>query len=122
MKKFEVKIQNVKWPEELENKFKIQDFNSIASDVASKVAERFERNLFELMTEHKIKKVYVTIDYRLDSCYSGLELHIERPKEECNEYDFTNLLAMTDEEFEKTKHSKNYETVKKWRDTMLGRI
>lgn len=122
MKKVKLKIQKVTWTEELENKFKIQDFESIASSIASKVAERFERNIFEFMTEHKIKKVYVTIDHRLDSCYSGLELHREFPKEECNEYDFTNLLAMPEEEFEKTKYSKNYETVKKWRDTMLGRI
>lgn len=122
MKKVEVKIQKATCPEELENMFKIQDFGCIASSVASKVAERFERNLFEFMTEHKIKKVYVTIDHRLDSCYSGLELHREFPKEECNEYDFTNLLAMPNEEFEKTKHSKNYDTVKKWRDTILERI
>ena len=109
------------WPQELESKLNLENLDDIASTVASRVAERFERNLFEFMTEHKIKKVYVTIDYRLDSCYSGLKLHRERPKEECNEYDYTNLLAIPDEEFEKTKHSKNYETVKKWRDTMLGR-
>lgn len=118
----------------------LEQFNvnkgSPVEDVALKLAKATERRIFEIMTECKAKKCYV-VDFgpEYDGSTARWMSYVTCDEKEAqfkaklhhvnyNEHDFTNLLEMTDEEFEclvmegVSRENRNDDVVRKWRDLM----
>lgn len=119
------------------NQFSAEKCNPVA-DTARKLAQATERRIFEIMTECKAKKCYV-VDFGPE--YDGStarwtsvvtcdekEAQFKAKLHRCNynEHDFTNLLEMTDKEFDRFvmkcsgRGSRNSDVVRKWRETLKG--
>lgn len=115
------------------NQFSIEKCNPVA-DTARKLAQATERRIFEIMTECKAKKCYV-VDFgpEYDGSTARWMYVVTCDEKEAqfkaklhhvnyNEHDFTNLLEMTDEEFERLTqqcgNSPNTDAVRKWRQTL----
>ena len=117
------------------NQFSDEKCNPVA-DTARKLAQATERRIFEIMTECKAKKCYV-VDFGPE--YDGStarwtsfitcdekEAQFKANLHRCNynEHDFTNLLEMTDKEFERlvtesvSRGDRNGDAVRKWRQTL----
>lgn len=128
-----VKELEKEW-EKIENELVIQ-FNGHA-DRVRRLAQATERRIFEIMTECKAKKCYV-VDFGPE--YDGStarwtsvvtcdekEAQFKAKLHRCNynEHDFTNLLEMTDKEFERlvtesvSRGDRNGDAVRKWRQTL----
>lgn len=102
-----------------------------------KMAHDIERNMFFFMTEKHIKKIYVVHEFVYDppmtpnilewngTCRFDMWLSEELPLgQECTEHDFSNLLKMSNSEFENllkkcSQYDDNGIYVKMWREEML---
>ena len=89
-----------------------------------RLAQELERKMFTLMLLAGISKVYTrTESSGHDNIYSvTLRFDDVRPMDtQCTEYDFNNLLEMSDEEFSALPPSPNTGLVKSWREMMRNR-
>ena len=88
---------------------------------AVRLAQELERKMFTFMLLAGISKVYTWTESSVhDNIYSvKLRFDDVRPMDtQCTEYDFNNLLEMSDEEFNALPPSPNTGLVKSWRETM----
>ena len=84
-----------------------------------RLAQEIERKMFTFMLLAGISKVYTWTESSVhDNIYSvKLRFDDVRPMDtQCTEYDFNNLLEMSDEEFSALPPSPNTGLVKSWRD------
>lgn len=89
-----------------------------------RLAQELERKMFTFMLLGGISKVYAWTESSVhDNIYSvKLRFDDVRPMDtQCTEYDFNNLLEMSDEEFSALPPSPNTGLVKSWRETMRNR-
>ena len=89
-----------------------------------RLAQDLERKMFTFMLLAGISKVYAWTESSIhDNIYSvTLRFDDVRPMDtQCTEYDFNNLLEMSDEEFSALPPSPNTGLVKSWRETMRNR-
>ena len=111
-------------------------YNNPVKDASLRMARGIERKIFEIMTECKAKKCYVvdfvpeydgsTARWMSDVTCDEKEAQFKAKLHHVNynEHDFTNLLEMTDEEFERlvmdgvSRVNRNDDVVRKWRDLM----
>ena len=91
---------------------------------AVRLAQELERKMFTFMLLAGISKVYTWTESSVhDNIYSvTLRFDDVRPMDtQCTEYDFNNLLEMSDEEFSALPSSPNTGLVKSWREMMRNR-
>ena len=91
---------------------------------AVRLAQELERKMFTFMLLAGISKVYTWTESSVhDNIYSvTLRFDDVRPLgTQCTEYDFNNLLEMSDEEFNALPPSPNTGLVKSWREMMRNR-
>ena len=89
-----------------------------------RLAQEIERKMFTFMLLAGISKVYTWTESSVhDNIYSvKLRFDDVRPMDtQCTEYDFNNLLEMSDEEFSALPPSPNTGLVKSWREMMRNR-
>jgi len=89
-----------------------------------RLAQEIERKMFTFMLLAGISKVYAWTESSVhDNIYSvKLRFDDVRPMDtQCTEYDFNNLLEMSDEEFSALPPSPNTGLVKSWREMMRNR-
>ena len=85
------------------------------------LASRFEHDMFLMMKENHLCKVYAWTE--LNASSFSICIGKERPEgESCTEHDFTNFLEMSDEEFDafvrNIPKSPNEDVVREWREEM----
>lgn len=88
------------------------------------LAQELERQMFAFMLRAGISKVYACTesDFHDNICHATTRFYDVRPLEtQCTEYDFNNLLEMSDEEFSALPPSPNTGLVKSWREMMRNR-
>lgn len=86
--------------------------------------EEFERKLFTYMLVMVVEEVYVYTEIRQDGLKWTCKWYFSmgRPEgKQCMQYNMHNLVAMTDEEFDRIKKNTNYGLVKSWREIMRGK-
>ena len=86
-----------------------------------RMAQEMERKVFTYCLFMGISKVYMWTETRTDGNMWSMEWRFDehRPSGHyCTEHDFTNLLEMSDEEFDKLPTSPNTGLVKSWREMM----
>ena len=91
---------------------------------AVRLAQELERKMFTFMLMSGISKVYTWTETDVDgsTCHMTMRFDDVRPMgTECTEYDFNNLLEMSDEEFSALPPSPNTGLVKSWREMMRNR-
>ena len=89
-----------------------------------RLAQEIERKMFTFMLLAGISKIYTWTESSVhDNIYSvTLRFDDVRPMDtQCTEYDFNNLLEMSDEEFSALPPSPNTGLVKSWREMMRNR-
>ena len=89
-----------------------------------RLAQEIERKMFTFMLLAGISKVYVLTESSVDDNIYSAKLRFDdvRPMDtQCTEYDFNNLLEMSDEEFSALPPSPNTGLVKSWREMMRNR-
>ena len=89
-----------------------------------RLAQEIERKMFTFMLLAGISKVYTWTESSVhDNIYSAkLRFDDVQPMDtQCTEYDFNNLLEMSDEEFSALPPSPNTGLVKSWREMMRNR-
>ena len=114
-----------------------QSENSIKKATMN-LAAHFEKELFKFMLEKRVKKVlsvrhteYKWSEGRIDTCFKFFtedekDAAIEYAKNFCeyvNDYDFTNLAEMTDDEFMRISYEytgQNEDVVREWRNAVRG--
>ena len=91
----------------------------------AELARRFEHDVFTYMLALHLDKVYIWDEFVSDDTTWRWEMHYgaTRPENKaCREHDFSNLIQMTDEEFDKLTqslpNSPNEELVRRWRREM----
>ena len=91
---------------------------------AVRLAQELERKMFTFMLMAGISKVYTWTETDVDdsTCHMTMRFDDMLPLgTECTEYDFNNLLEMSDEEFNALPSSPNTGLVKSWREMMRNR-
>ena len=91
---------------------------------AVRLAQELERKMFTFMLMSGISKVYTWTETDVDgsTCHMTMRFDDVRPMDtQCTEYDFNNLLEMSDEEFSALPPSPNTGLVKSWREMMRNR-
>lgn len=100
-----------------------------------KAAIEFEKNVFEYALQNRTLKVYVLTFQKESSCRWELHYGFQKDKEVAlevaksikekerteatiTEHDFTNLVTMSEADFELLPSDKNYNLVKMYRETM----
>lgn len=89
-----------------------------------RLAQELERKMFTFMLLAGISKVYTWTesDFHENICHTTTRFYDVRPMDtQCTEYDFGNLLEMSDEEFSALPPSPNTGLVKSWREIMRNR-
>ena len=89
-----------------------------------RIAQEIERKIFTFMLLAGISKVYTWTETDVDgsTCHMTMRFDDVRPMDtQCTEYDFNNLLEMSDEEFNALPPSPNTGLVKSWREMMRNR-
>ena len=89
-----------------------------------RIAQEIERKMFTFMLLAGISKVYTWTDTSVhDNIYSvTLRFDDVRPMDtQCTEYDFQNLIEMSDEDFNALPPSPNTGLIKSWREMMRNR-
>ena len=91
---------------------------------AVRLAQELERKMFTFMLMAGISKVYTWIESEVHDNIFRVTMRFDdvRPMDtQCTEYDFNNLLEMSDEEFNALPPSPNTGLVKSWREMMRNR-
>lgn len=91
---------------------------------AVRLAQELERKMFTFMLMAGISKVYTWTETDVDgsTCHMTMRFDDVRPLgTECTEYDFNNLLEMSDEEFSALPPSPNTGLIKSWREMLRNR-
>ena len=85
----------------------------------------YERKLLGFATLHRVIRVYVYTENKMEvkdgkHIFSTInKFSVRKPKgKECICHDFTNLVTMSEREFESLPHTENYEIAKMYRDAM----
>ena len=89
-----------------------------------RLAQEIERKMFTFMLLAGISKVYAWTESSVNDNIYSVKLRFDdvRPMDtQCTEHDFSNLLEMSDEEFNALPPSPNTGLVKSWRETMRNR-
>lgn len=89
-----------------------------------RLAQELERQMFAFMLREGISKVYACTesDFHDNICHATTRFYDVRPLgTQCTEYDFQNLIEMSDEEFSALPSSPNTGLVKSWREMMRNR-
>ena len=89
-----------------------------------RLAQELERKMFTFMLLAGISKVYTWTETDVDgsTCRITMLLDDVQPMDtQCTEYDFNNLLEMSDEEFNALPPSSNTGLVKSWREMMRNK-
>lgn len=89
-----------------------------------RLAQDFERKMFTFMLLAGISKVYTWTESEVHDNIFRVTMRFDdvRPMDtQCTEYDFNNLLEMSDEEFNALPPSPNTGLMKSWRETMRNR-
>lgn len=89
-----------------------------------RLAQEFERKMFTFMMLAGISKVYTWTESEVHDNIFHVTMRFDdvRPMDtQCTEHDFSNLLEMSDEEFNALPPSPNTGLVKSWRETMRNR-
>ena len=91
----------------------------------AELARRFEHDVLEYMLAMHLDKIYIWDETTSNGTTWRWEMHYgaTRPENKaCREHDFTNLIQMSDEEFDKLVESlptsPNEELVRQWRREM----
>ena len=104
----------------------IDDFEKfVIKPRCPQIATDYERKLLGFATLNRAIRVYV-ITENIMKVKDGKHIYsivnkfrVRRPNgKECICHDFTNLVTMSEREFESLPHTDNYETAKMYRDTM----
>ena len=91
---------------------------------AVRIAQELERKMFTFMLMAGISKVYTWTETDVDgsTCHMTMRFDDVRPIDtQCTEHDFSNLLEMSDEEFNALPPSPNTGLVKSWREMLRNR-
>lgn len=89
-----------------------------------RLAQEIERKMFTFMLLAGISKVYTWTESEVHDNIFSVTMRFDdvRPMDtQCTEYDFNNLLEMSDEEFNALPPSPNTGLVKSWREMMRNR-
>ena len=89
-----------------------------------RLAQELERKMFTFMLLAGISKVYTWTESEVHDNIFRVTMRFDdvRPMDtQCTEYDFNNLLEMSDEEFNALPPSPNTGLVKSWREMMRNR-
>ena len=92
--------------------------------IAVRFAQELERKMFTFMLLSGISKVYTWTESEVHDNIFRVTMRFDdvRPMHtQCTEHDFSNLLEMSDEEFNALPPSPNTGLVKSWRETMRNR-
>ena len=124
MKKIPVKID---W-ESLRHSEELQEVLNPVRPSGAEFARKAERAIFEYMLELGITKIYTWDDYVCKGSMARWEWHYGAVRPEghaCVEYDLSNLVEMSDMEFEQLVRSLPYKSpnenlVREWRNKMRG--
>lgn len=91
---------------------------------AVRLAQELERKMFTFMLLAGISKVYTWMESEVHDNIFRVTMRfddVHHPGTQCTEYDFQNLIEMSDEEFNALPPSPNTGLVKSWRETMRNR-
>lgn len=91
---------------------------------AVRLAQELERKMFTFMLLAGISKVYTWTETDFHDNIFRVTMRFDdvpHPGTQCTEYDFQNLIEMSDEEFSALPPSPNTGLVKSWRETMRNR-
>lgn len=91
---------------------------------AVRLAQELERKMFTFMLLAGISKVYTWTESEVHDNIFNVTMRFDdvRPMDtQCTEYDFGNLLEMSDEEFSALPPSPNTGLVNSWREMMRNR-
>ena len=89
-----------------------------------RLAQELERKMFTFMLLAGISKVYTWTESEVHDNIFRVTMRFDNVRHmdtQCTEYDFNNLLEMSDEEFSALPPSPNTGLVKSWRETMRNR-
>ena len=89
-----------------------------------RLAQEIERKMFTFMLLAGISKVYTWTESSVHDNIYSVKLRFDNVRHmdtQCTEHDFSNLLEMSDEEFNALPPSPNTGLVKSWRETMRNR-
>ena len=89
-----------------------------------RLAQEIERKMFTFMLLGGISKVYTWTESSVHDNIYSVKLRFDDVRSmdtQCTEYDFNNLLEMSDEEFSALPPSPNTGLVKSWREMMRNR-
>lgn len=92
--------------------------------IASRFAQDFERKMFTFMLLAGISKVYTWTESEVHDNIFRVTMRFDDVLPlgtQCTEYDFQNLIEMSDEEFNALPPSPNTGLVKSWREMMRNR-
>lgn len=123
VKKIPVKVD---W-ESLRHSEELQEILNPVKPSGAEFARKAERAIFEYMLELGITKIYTWDDYVCKGSMARWEWHYGAVRPEghaCVEYDLSNLVEMSDMEFEQLVRSlpksPNENLVREWRNKMRG--
>lgn len=89
-----------------------------------RLAQELERQMFAFMLREGISKVYACTESEVHDNIFRVTMRFDdvRPMDtQCTEYDFQNLIEMSDEEFSALHPSPNTGLIKSWREMMRNR-